>query len=121
VQQRGGERGRVEPEVGEDPGHGHGVLDVVLTGESMLALVRVLGETEGALEELRVGLGVVGADLLEDRSETVRRSGLASPQAWARDPGETPAALGRDGSLLVDPVDRYVLLGTAHARLLYQV
>ena len=97
VQEGGGEGRGVEPEVGEDPRHGDGMLDVGLARETMLALVRVLGEAVGALEELRVGLRVVGTDLLQDRREAVRRSGLASSEAGPRDPGETPAALGRDG------------------------
>jgi hypothetical protein len=96
------------------------MLDVGLTRQTTLALVRLLGEAIGAFEELRIGLGVVRADLLQDRSERVRGPGLTSPQAGPRDPGEPPAALGRDGlRLFVDSVDRYVLLGAAHTRLLH--
>ncbi len=88
----------------------------------MLAFVRLLREAVGPLEELRVGLRVVGADLAQDRGEAVRWAAVAPSQAGPWDPRESTAALGRDGlRLLIDPLDRYVLLGAAHARLLHQV
>ena len=69
VQQRGLERRRVQPQVGQDLRDRQRMLDEVLAREPLLPLVRLLGDPVGALERLEVGLRVVGADLLLQRLE----------------------------------------------------
>jgi hypothetical protein len=112
VQERRGEGRGVEPEIREDRGHGDGVLDVGLAREAVLALVRILGEPVRTFQQLRVGLRVVRANLLQDRGEEVRGAGVRASQSGARDPGESPAALGRVRLGL--PIDPHVTPGGVH-------
>ena len=65
VQQRGGDRLLVEVELGADLGGAPGVVDEVLAGAALLALVRVRGEGEGAPEQVAVDVLVVGSDGLD--------------------------------------------------------
>ena len=81
VQERGGDRGRVQMQVGEDRGHRDGMQDEVLAREPLLALVGHLGDRVRALDLLEVGLGVVTADGLQQRLDRGRRSRLAGTQA----------------------------------------
>ena len=84
VQQRGLERGRVEPQVGEDLGNGQRVLDVGLTREPQLTLVGLLGDLVRGLEHLEVALRVVRANLLLERPVAGRRV-LGAAAARQRD------------------------------------
>jgi hypothetical protein len=81
VQERGLQRGRIEPQVGEDLGDRHRVLDEVLAREPLLALVVLGGEPVGPLDLLQVGLGVVALDRPDQSLDAVERLGLARTQA----------------------------------------
>ena len=98
-----------------DPGHGDGVLDVGLAREAALAFVRIFGEPVRTFQQLRVGLRVVRANLLQDRGEEVRGAGVGASESGAGDRGESPAALGR--VRLGFPIDPHVTPGGIHARL----
>ena len=61
VEKRGGDRGRVRLEVGEDRGHLQGVVDVVLAGQPALARVGRGGPLVGLADHLLAGrIEVVG-------------------------------------------------------------
>ena len=62
VQERGGDRLLVEVELGADLRDAPRVVDEVLAGAALLALVRVRGEGEGAREQVAVDVRVVGRD-----------------------------------------------------------
>ena len=79
--------------------------------EPLLALVLALGELEGALQLLQVGLGVVGPDLLQEGVDPRRRARLAAAKAR---PWKPPAAALR--RLL-----ELHLFAAVHADLLVQV
>src|SRR5215212_4965207 len=65
VQERGGDRLLVQVELGADPGGAPRMVDEVLAGAALLALVRRRGETEGAGEQVAVDVAVVGSDALD--------------------------------------------------------
>ena len=104
VQQRGLQRRGVEPQVGKDVGHRDRMRDEVLAGLPLLPLVRGLRERVGARDLLRVGLRVVGADLLEHRVDRRRRPRVASAQTRPRDARQPASAplLRRLLDLLLD-------------------
>ena len=58
VQQRRDQRRRVHAELGEDRRDGERVRDVRVAGLAVLALVLLLGDVVGALQQHQVGLGV---------------------------------------------------------------
>ena len=71
VQQRRGDRGLVEPQVGRDVGHRDGVGHVGLTGSTELALVRVDRHEPGATDQLNVTRLVM---LAKTRDEPINRT-----------------------------------------------
>ena len=81
VQQRGGDRRRVQVQVGQDRGDGDRMHDEVLAGEPLLALVRRLRDRVRSLDLLEVGLRVVTADVLQQRLDRARAGPLARTQA----------------------------------------
>ncbi len=111
VQERGLERHRIQPEVGEDHGDRDGVLDVLLAGEAVLTLVRGFGRAVRVLQRAEVGLRVVGADLLEERLQSCGGLRLAAAQARTRDASAPPC--GGRRRLDTD------LLGAVHVRPVY--
>ena len=78
VQERGLQGGRVEPEVGEDPGDRERVFDERLARQPLLALVVFLREPVGALDLLQVRLRVVGLHGPKQPVETLS-GGAGSP------------------------------------------
>ncbi len=81
VQQRGGDGDVVEAEVGDDAGHGQGVLDVRLARVARLAAVRVGGLQVGPRDEGRRRLGVTLAEGGEKGRDLVsRRRVVATPR-----------------------------------------
>ena len=81
VQERGGDRRRVQMQVGQDRGDGDGMQDEVLAREPLLALVGHLGDRVRALDLLEIGLGVVAADGLQQRLDRGRRSRFSGTKA----------------------------------------
>ena len=62
VQQRGGDRLLVEPQLGADLRGAPRMVDEVLAGAALLSLVRGRGEAEGPREQVAVDVRVVGGD-----------------------------------------------------------
>ena len=62
MQQRRGDRRRVEPELGQDPRDPDRMDDEVLPALALVPLVRLHAYAERALEQIAVDLGVVLAD-----------------------------------------------------------
>ena len=100
VQQRRGDGGVVEAELGHDAGHGQRVLDVGLARLADLPGVRVAGPLVGPGEQLHRGLGVaapVGADQRLDLDG--RGRGRPSPGQDPVDGGHQRAPSGLGGTL----------------------
>ena len=77
VQQRGAQRGRVEPHAGADLRHADRVDDEVLAARPALVGVALAGEDEGALDELAVDLlGGLAGVLLDDREQVAEQDAL---------------------------------------------
>ena len=72
VEQRGGERDVVEPELGHDRGHRQRVGDVRLTGLAALVTVGVVGDLVGPGDQRRRRLGVPRPVHLEQRGDLDR-------------------------------------------------
>ena len=70
VQQRGGQGRGVHAEIGEDAGDGQRMGDVRIAGAPHLALVGLLGELVGPLDQADFGLGMGGA---QARAGSARR------------------------------------------------
>jgi hypothetical protein len=66
VEQSGGDRGRIEPHVGQDVGHFERVDEVRLAGPAHLSLVLQGAKRVGLVEQLGVGPRVGGAHLFDD-------------------------------------------------------
>ncbi len=99
VEEGGGHRLRVEPELGHDRGHGHGVGDVGLAGAPELAVVRLLGRAPGLDDHGGVVLGTVPGEFRQERREQLseralgrllvgRRCPLVSGDLSDRQPGQ---------------------------------
>ena len=67
VQQGGAQRRLGQAELGQDRGHGQRVRDVGVTAAPGLTTVVALGGPVGPLDQGQVGLGMAGADHLEQR------------------------------------------------------
>ena len=71
VQQRGGERGLVEADVGDDAGDLQRVVDVALAAAAQLVPVRLVGGREGLRDHRRAGLRLALPVRREDGRELV--------------------------------------------------
>ena len=72
VQERGHERLRVEPQVGEDAGHGEGMLDVRLARQPGLPGMRAIGDLEGTVD----GGPILRREVVDTSHELGDRHGL---------------------------------------------
>ena len=88
VQQGGGHGDVVEPEVGDDPGDGEGVLDVGLARPPVLPAVGLRGGQVGAGDPRGGRLRVTGPEGGQQGRDLVRRGALAAP------PGQDPVDRG---------------------------
>jgi hypothetical protein len=79
-------------ELGKDVRDGERMLHEVLAGDALLSRMGFLSEGIGALEELRVRLGVVGLDGPEEVLEGLPLGRLSRPQAREK----APPAFGSD-------------------------
>ena len=123
VQQRGGERGRVEPHPGADLRDAERMHDEVLAAGAALIGMTLAGEEEGALDELAVdALGGLAGVLSDDREEVAEHAALLVAEAVLgacrsgvarladgrslelRPPARTPLARRRAGAIA--PVGR---------------
>ena len=104
VEERGLDRDRVDPELGEDLGRGDRMRDVRLAGRASLALVRVDGEIERLADGFEVAAGVLGEDRGVEGGAGAPRdpgpSGRADPCARRRGALARPA-VGAGGRLAV--------------------
>ena len=100
VQQGRGQRGAAQAEFGEDGGHRDGVRDVGVPALALLAPVAALGHHEGALDEVEILFGVVGADSAQQRLQNrrVRRGAAARQPGKARPRAFAPARKRRPGA-----------------------
>ena len=73
VQQRGGDGGAVEPQVGADVGRAHGMVDVGLAAGPQLVLMLRRGHVEGAHDQIAVETGIVLLDLGEKAARAAPR------------------------------------------------
>ena len=76
VEQAGGDGHHVQPHVGQDVGHFERVDQVGLAGVADLALVLQGREDVGPPEQLEVGVGAIGADLVDEVLEPNHRGGV---------------------------------------------
>ena len=88
VEEGGGHRDVVEPEVGHDPGHGQRVLDVGLPRPAGLAPVGLGRQEVGPGDEGGGRLGVPGPEGGQQRGDLVCRRALVAP------PGQDPIDRG---------------------------
>ena len=71
MEERGGDRLLVEVELGADLGDAEGMLDEVLAGAALLALVGARGEVERPAQQLAIGVGDVRLDVSDQLVDEV--------------------------------------------------
>ncbi len=71
VKKRGRNRGVVLLELGEDPSNSERMVDEVFPAPALLAFVRLARERERPLDQLPVGIRVVGRDLVQKPVEEI--------------------------------------------------
>jgi len=71
VQERGGNRLLVEPELGADLGGAEGMVDELLARAALLTVVRLGGELEGTANQIPIDLRVVGRHVGEQLLDEV--------------------------------------------------
>ena len=83
MEERRRERRVVLAQLGEDPRDAERVEDEVLAAAPLLALVRLAGEDEGALEQVAVDVRVVRRDLGEELLEELAMALGRRLRTWA--------------------------------------
>ena len=83
MEQPGHEGGRVQAELGQIGRHRQAVRDVGVARETHLTLVRLVGKTVGAPDQLRVGFRIVFPDVLQQFGEFVTHA-ASSAETRAR-------------------------------------
>jgi hypothetical protein len=71
VQERRSDGRLVEVQLGDDLGGADRVVDEILAGAALLPLVRLLGEEEGAAQQIAIDVRLVGLDVREQLFEQV--------------------------------------------------